>query len=162
MLMTKEKGPVIIDEQVNAWFNTVPDIITSWLPQDFNWTSADVLDFGCGDGVTALSFACRHRCRKVVGVDVLANFEKCLRFAAPATGISDFSPNLMFKQIESGEIGDHCQYDLIYSWSSVEHVDQRLLVDIFRKLACALKPGGFLFMQVDPLFLLIRRISLIS
>ena len=44
------------------------------------------------------------------------------------------------------------EFDLIYSWSVFEHVDQQLLSGTLLSLRRLLKPKGFLFIQVTPLY----------
>jgi 2-polyprenyl-3-methyl-5-hydroxy-6-metoxy-1,4-benzoquinol methylase len=41
-------------------FIHLPDIIADWVSQYLNLSKSNILDFGCGQGLTALGFALRN------------------------------------------------------------------------------------------------------
>lgn len=48
-----------MDDEFRKRYVDLSDIIASWLPADFHWQEARLLDFGCGEAITAFSFAVR-------------------------------------------------------------------------------------------------------
>jgi hypothetical protein len=46
---------------------------------------------------------------------------------------------------------DDC-FDIIYSWSTFEHIDERVLPDVMNLLHRALKPTGVILVQIAPLY----------
>jgi SAM-dependent methyltransferase len=115
--------------------------------------SARILDFGCGQGIAAASFALRLPEALVMGVDILPPNRKRLqqRFLQQV-GI-DLPPNLKLLEGAPGtlplEVKD---LDLIYAWSVFEHVSFPQLVDTMRLLKERLRSKGLFFLQISPLY----------
>lgn len=141
-----------MDEEFRVRYIDLPDIIESWLPQHFSWNSARVLDFGCGEAITALALSVRKQCDLVVGVDIMPDVWRCERRAADNLDLRSLPNNLQLRQISPGEVGAQGPFDLIYSWSTIEHVNRKLLPGIIEQLARNLSPTGFLFIQIAPLY----------
>lgn len=145
--------PGIQDEAFRVRYIDLPDIIRSWLPVGLRVESCDILDFGCGEGITALGIARRFGARSVRGVDIMPDPLQCLTRARQALGIDELPANLMLRQIRPGEVfAAASSFDLIYSWSAFEHVAQPLVGAVLSQLRGMLRPGGRLFLQIAPLY----------
>ncbi|MGY6214836.1 class I SAM-dependent methyltransferase [Methylolobus aquaticus] len=141
------------DETFRVKFEELPGVLRDWMGSDFPWTEAEVMDFGCGQGDMALGVACQLGCRRVVGTDIGAEFRDCRRRASSYLGMSDLPENLVFRRTSPGRLDSRDdRFDLIYSWSVLEHVDQRFLEGTIEALRTALKAGGYLFVQIAPLY----------
>ena len=144
--MSREKDP---------WFwshyESVPAIILSELPHERIAAVRRVLDFGCGDGATALGMASRIRAQ-VHGVDLTDAFARLRGLAKTNLGTADLPANLTFHQVEENRPLPFAAgtFDLAYSWSVFEHLaDVRgILAELHRVTA----QGGLLFIQIEPLF----------
>ena len=141
--------------QNSRWFEdhyiTLPDIIKSWVDSYVDLAGARVLDFGCGHGITALAMAMRFNAR-VLGVDVMPDPAECLPRAHAGLGIDALPENLELRQIEPGEnfrAGE--EFDLIYSWSSFEHISQDIIDRVLDQIKSRLSQNGCLFLQIAPL-----------
>lgn len=143
----------ITDPVYRTKFVDVPDIIDDWLADYGGLTGKDVLDFGCGEGTMALGIALRKGARRVVGVEVLNVYRQCPPLARQQIGLTTLPGNLELFNIMPGQrIDQFGQFDFIYSWSAFEHVSQQLLSEAIDSIRSALKPGGWFFVQISPLY----------
>lgn len=143
----------ITDEDFRAKFIKLPGIIQEWVREHLVLEGSDVMDFGCGEGITALALALKLKARQVVGIDIMPDIERCLPKAQAQLGLERLPENLTLYRVEPGHLHDHHdRFDLIYSWSTFEHVDQRIFGDVLLRLRGTLKPGGLLFVQIAPLY----------
>jgi SAM-dependent methyltransferase len=111
------------------------------------------LDFGCGEGITALGMARRFDARLITGVDIMPDPLQCLPRAREVLGLDALPGNLSLHQIKPGEsFAQPSSFDLIYSWSAFEHVAQPLIGNVLQQLKTMLRPGGYLFIQIAPLY----------
>jgi SAM-dependent methyltransferase len=143
----------IADESFRARFVTVPSIIESWTSDYQDLADSTVMDFGCGEGITALGLALRNRAPRVVGIDIMPDPERCLPVASRQIGLDALPPNLTLHRVTPGSLhnaGD--TFDLIYSWSVFEHVDERLLDGALQLIHAALKKNGLFLLQIAPLY----------
>ncbi len=141
------------DQEFDARYTRLPDIIHSWLRKYIALESSDVLDFGCGEGITALGMARRFNTRLVRGVDIMPDPSQCLSRAREVLGLDALPGNLSLHQIQPGATFDAPgSFDLIYSWSAFEHVAQPLISKVLQQLKTMLRPGGYLFIQIAPLY----------
>jgi SAM-dependent methyltransferase len=141
------------DETFRAKFLTVPEILDSWISQHRSFRDADVLDFGCGEGTAALGLALNYGPRSVVGVDIMPDPERCLPLAREQLGLDVLPGNLALHRVIPGRLHDaSAGFDIAYSWSVFEHVEDRLLDGTLQLLHSALRPRGLLFVQIAPLF----------
>jgi SAM-dependent methyltransferase len=141
------------DETFRVKFEELPGVLRDWMGSDFPWTEADVMDFGCGQGDMALGVAWQLGCRRVVGTDIGTEFNDCGHRASAYLGLTDLPSNLVFRRSSPGRPSPtDDRFDLIYSWSVLEHVDQRLLDGTIAALRSALRAGGYLFIQIAPLY----------
>ncbi len=125
-------------------------VVSDWLESHGGLKGKRVLDFGCGEGVQAAAVCARFEAGSVLGVDINDEHLDCpeiLKTYAPTANIDALS----FREIRPNEelTGE---FDVIFSWSTLEHVDQRIFDDVVRNLRSVLRPGGHFFFQVAPLY----------
>jgi cyclopropane fatty-acyl-phospholipid synthase-like methyltransferase len=115
--------------------------------------AARILDFGCGEGIAAASFALRHPKATVFGTDVLeVRPERLRKKYDEQTGFS-LPENLSLFLTEVGSLPDQvCDMDLIYAWSVFEHVNFNQIADTMRLLRARLRPNGIFLLQTNPLY----------
>lgn len=141
---------------IDPWFDShyffAADTVAQNLGRFLSLETSDVLDFGCGDGITALGL-CRHKPRSLIGVDLLGSFELLPQKAKEEIGLDALPKNLSFVELVENKTlpfpDDH--FDAVYSWSVFEHV-REVAVEL-RKLHRVLRPDGYLFLQIEPLYL---------
>ena len=112
---------------------------------------ARLLDFGCGDGITAAGAAALG-VGTVVGADINPSFVHLPGLLAANSGSPALPPNLAFVQVEPD-----CRlpfapgsFDAAYSWSVFEHLPD--VPGALMALRTVLRPGGFCLIQIDPLY----------
>lgn len=143
----------IADDGFRTRFSNLPDTISAWVREKLDPTTASVLDFGCGEGVTALGMALRNRAARVFAVDIMPDVENCQARAREHLGLESLPENLHLQRIEPGaDFAPGESFDLIYSWSVFEHVEQSLLPGVLAQLRSKLRSGGYLFVQIAPLY----------
>ena len=143
----------ITDPGYRDKFGFVPAKLGEWLAAHGGLDGKEVLDFGCGEATTVLGLALRFPGSRVTGVEIGADIERCLPLARAQLGLAALPDNMALHRIRPGELPDAAaRYDVIYSWSVMEHVDQALLPAVLRQLREALKPGGKIFIQIEPLY----------
>ncbi len=143
----------IADKSFRDKFEFVPGKLGEWLAAHGGLDGKDILDFGCGDATSVLSLALRFPGSRVVGVEIGHNIDRCLPQARQQLGLQALPPNMALHIVRPGELHDkQARFDVIYNWSVMEHVDQPLLQSVLRQLRDALKPGGKLFIQIQPLY----------
>jgi SAM-dependent methyltransferase len=115
--------------------------------------SARILDFGCGEGIAAASFALRFPEAAVFGVDVLPPNKKRLQQKFRQQIALDLPSNLTLTSSKPGTLPDEiADIDLIFAWSVFEHVSFSQLIDTMRLLRGRLRSGGVFFLQISPLY----------
>jgi len=143
----------INDETIRTKFVALPATISQWVEKHTPLRNADVLDFGCGEGITALGLALQYKPSRVVGVDIMPDPDRCLPIAKTELGLSSLPDNLELHRVKPGHLHTANDYfDVIYSWSVFEHVDPRVIDDVIELLYKSLKPGGLVFIQIAPLY----------
>lgn len=111
-----------------------------------------VLDFGCGSGKSAAGVALLHDAALVVGVDINTESDSCRQFLTDQIGLAAQPGNLVFEEITPGNTTSFSDFDVIFSWSVFEHVNNRLYQPILHQLISKMKPGGLFFVQISPLY----------
>lgn len=141
----------IVDPWFASHYDYAPKIILSYLKPHLLGHDNHILDFGCGDGIMALGFQQISK-NTVTGIDLSDSFKYLSQVAKKNVSLSSLPANLNFLQIENNTLFpfDDNSFDGIYSWSVFEHVNNihQELYNLFR----ILKPGGKLFIQIEPLF----------
>jgi SAM-dependent methyltransferase len=133
-------------------FDIVPSVLADWTAPIGGIKNKRVLDFGCGEGTSALGVALKHEPLLVVGTDINREYEQLATLARAAEGIADLPDNLIFEEIKRGEVSAETDFDLIYSWSVFEHIDQNLFSEVVTNLRAKLRDGGHMFVQIAPLY----------
>jgi 2-polyprenyl-3-methyl-5-hydroxy-6-metoxy-1,4-benzoquinol methylase len=143
----------IADEGFRDRFVKLPGIIDSWVSPNVDLEGAKILDFGCGEGITALGMAMKHESAEVIGVDIMPDPVHCPEQARRHLGLETLPETLKLHQVQAGELPDTARdLDLIYAWSVFEHVDRSILGDVLAQLHGRLRKGGAMFIQIAPLF----------
>lgn len=159
-------GPRIVDDTAAGWtdarisdewfashFRYAADVVNEAFASRLEPSASTLLDFGCYDGTTGLGLVLRHRWRRVIGVDIDPGFDCLPRLAREQIGLSRLPDALSFRRIQTKQslalIGP---VDAIMSWSVFEHVARPMLDDIVADFRTVLAPGGYCFVQIDPLF----------
>jgi SAM-dependent methyltransferase len=129
---------------------TLPGIIAAWVGPHGGLAGRKIMDFGCGLGELAAGLAFAEPTAQVVGVEV-TDQPSGLAATLEGAGLAP-PPNLSFREVPLGEVGDEDGFDLIVSWSVFEHIQRNQFDAVMARLKTRLRPGGLLFMQVSPLF----------
>lgn len=144
----------ISDEWFRAHFYYAADVVHEWVGGVVSIPDAKLLNFGCGDGITDLSLVLRYGAKSIHGVDVRREYLKLPKIARDQLFMDRVPTALTFETIQSGDAlaSPSRQYDAVMSWSTFEHVRRDQLGTIFSDLLACLRPGGYLFIQIEPLF----------
>lgn len=155
-LMTTQPGwaDVRIDDAgFRDRFQKLPHIIESWVSRYLSLRGSKVLDFGCGEGVTALGMTLLHEPAELIGVDIMPDPARCPELAKRHLNLDALPAAMHLHQIDADELPESARdLDLIYAWSVFEHVDQTILSQVLANLHSRLKRGGLLFVQIAPLY----------
>lgn len=141
----------IMDNWFESHFVNAARIVHGFLAERMGLAEARILDFGCGDGITALGLS-RLGVGSVVGVDVNASFRHLPERVAANLGQAAPPPNLSFVQV-----APDCRlpfpdgaFDAAYTWSVFEHLPD--IPAALAELRRVLRPGGHCLIQIDPLY----------
>ena len=140
------------DPQFRAKFVDLPHYLDVWTRQVGGLSGKRILDFGCGHGETAAAIALTRAPGRVVGVDINDEHKNLLEELRVHLALDALPDTLTFERIEPGAMPSETGFDLIYSWSVFEHIDQMLFDEVVQKLRNTLADPGFLFVQIAPLF----------
>ncbi|MFG5777212.1 class I SAM-dependent methyltransferase [Comamonas sp. J-3] len=142
------------DAWIRGHFEYAADVVHEWLGSVLDVKQSRLLQFGCGDGVTDLALVLRYGAQSIHGVDVLPGYRKLGQVARAQLGLKRLPVALSFQTIEPGAVlaGQKRPYDAIMSWSVFEHVQRDQLLPILRDLYQCLRPGGYFFLQIEPLY----------
>jgi cyclopropane fatty-acyl-phospholipid synthase-like methyltransferase len=131
------------------------DVIMNFIQQcmqSYEWRNRQILDFGCGGGMCTLKMSQKLPDSQITGVDVLNAKTELLKFMKTYLKTEVIPDNLKFIQIAPGEALGFDVYDLVYSWSVIEHVDQTIIDQVLRHIYNCIKPDGLFFLQIMPLY----------
>ena len=144
----------ITDEWFRSHFHYAADVVQQWLGSVVDLPNARLLQFGCGDGITDLALVLRLGANTIHGIDVRQEYTQLPRIAGEQLGLQRLPLALSFQTITPGEplAGQAPLYDGLMSWSTFEHVQRDQLLPILSDLCKCLKPGGYFFLQIEPLF----------
>lgn len=141
----------VADPWFRSHYEGAAGIVLDLVPAECFARGRTVVDFGCGDGATTLGVASRVEAG-VIGIDLYLTFLHLADLALKNLGMRVLPANLAFRQTRLGEplpLADE-SVELVYSWSVFEHVAD--VPGVLAELARITKPGGVLFIQVEPLF----------
>jgi len=125
--------------------------VRKWVGDRINFDQARILDFGCGQGVAAASFALRHPQSRVLGVDIEPVPEPQLSILLNKQIGRDIPSNVSYRTISLTALSNE-QFDLIYAWSVFEHIKEDKMIETFAMLKSHLAEGGILFICCNPLY----------
>lgn len=94
---------------------------------------AHILDFGCGSGRDSKFFL--EQGYEVSAIDGCPEF---VRYATEYTGIK--VRQLLFDELDEVEV-----YDGIWACASILHLAKKQIEDVYKKIAAALKKGGYCY-----------------
>jgi SAM-dependent methyltransferase len=144
---------MIDDKTFNTKFYTVIDIFKDWIPEEFDFSKSNILDFGCEFGIMTLAIALRLKPKKVVGVDINSYHKQLTDVIKDKIVLKNFPENLEFYQVNPVEkFSRRFQFDVVFTWSTFEHVNQPNLGEVVSELYNCLSPNGFVFFQIAPLY----------
>lgn len=108
------------------------------LPVD--WSNAQILDAGCGEGAAAIELAGAFPGATVLGIDTDASAIAALRARVRN------HPNLSFEVSSIPELAFDREFDFVYCVAVLEYIahPERAV----ERLGAALRPGGFLLLDV--------------
>lgn len=140
---------------MDSWFENhfinAARIVHGFLAEHMALDGARILDFGCGDGITALGLTQRGP-GLVVGADIHPSFHHLPELVAANCGWDGLPPHLAFVQVTPDfrlPFADNA-FDAAYSWSVFEHLgDVPAALSALRRVV---RPGGFCLIQIDPLY----------
>lgn len=147
-----------MEKITDAWFKShfeyAADVVHAWLSPVVDMRSARMLQFGCGDGITDLALALRYGAGHIHGVDIRCEYEKLPKIAQQQIGLNRLPAALSFATIAPGTPlqGQAPLYDALMSWSTFEHVQRDQVLPILQDLHACLRPGGYFFLQIEPLY----------
>ena len=143
----------ISDEWFASHFRYAADVVHDALSAVLAPSASSLLDFGCYDGITGLGLTLRHRWKRVIGVDIDPGFDALPRLAQEQIRLQRLPLGLEFRRIAPNEsLAPIGPVDAIMSWSVFEHVERSILDRVVADFHTVLVPGGYCFLQVDPLF----------
>lgn len=145
-------GENISDAWFSAHFNYATDVVAEWVGHE-QLKNANVLDFGCGDGITALGLILRYGTKHITGLDISQTHRMLGALARREIGLTSLPKQLQFQQIEAGasfRLIHPC--DVIISWSTFEHIETPYLSGVLQNLHQQLSDDGLFFLQINPLY----------
>ena len=114
---------------------------------------ARVLDFGCGEGLAAASFALRHPQAEIYATDIVLPDRVRLEKRCAEQANLALPENLFLSGNPPGQLAKElAEMDLIYAWSVFEHVCFADLIQTMGLLKTRLRSGGVVVIQICPLF----------
>lgn len=140
----------------NQWFldhveKPVVEIADFIKGTNLSFEGARVLDVGCGDGFIDLGIIRSFNPAKVMGVDLELTDIEQLRELAHRNLNEDLPNNLSFATCAETTIPlPDESFDVVMSWSVFEHVSNP--VAVLGEMRRILRPGGFMFLQIWPLY----------
>jgi 2-polyprenyl-3-methyl-5-hydroxy-6-metoxy-1,4-benzoquinol methylase len=116
-----------------------------------SFAGARILDVGCGDGFIDLGLVRKLHPSLLVGTDLFETDLDELRFLAREHLNEDLPDNLKFSVCTEQSLPfPDSSFDVVMSWSVFEHVSDP--VAVLRDIRRVLRPGGYMFLQIWPLF----------
>ena len=132
----KTKTIEYYNENVSKFVNDTQDVVfcaTQDLFLSYLNEGDSILDFGCGSGRDTKYFL-----SKGYKVDATDGSEEIFKVASDYTGIN-------VKCLLFNELDEIDKYDGIWACASILHLDRDDLIDVFHRIARALKDNGILY-----------------
>lgn len=129
-------------------FDHAANVVIEYMFDHSPLLRGNILDVGCGEGITDLGIFLRVQPKLFVGIDMEGNFRELPRIMKE-NGLSsiEIPPNLVFRQIDAKSIpypDDH--FDVVISWALLEHVPGGY-EDVLKEIKRVLKDGGLFFLH---------------
>lgn len=131
-------GTLDVDEWI--WFWHYRKFFFPYLQQ---LQTADVLDAGCGNGLWSFYLARNFSTFHIAGIDTR---DSAVKFCKEVGTLNSYT-NVSFMQVKFADMSFRKEFDVILSFFSL-HYSYRQDLEILKKMACALKPGGVLMLSV--------------
>lgn len=93
---------LISDAWFQGHFEYAAQTVIEWLGKELEAEDAELLDFGCGDGITALSVALNARPKRLLGVDIRQAFSRLDQLAKDQLDLDALPDVLEFRQVKAG------------------------------------------------------------
>jgi SAM-dependent methyltransferase len=146
------QGDAIADAWFGSHFNYAADVVAEWVGAE-RLHAGRSLDFGCGDGITALGLILRHGARHITGIDISQTHRGLAKLARREIKLAALPPQLKFQRIQAGApFAFKAPFDLIMSWSTFEHIELPYLGGVLDNLHQSLSDDGLFFLQINPLY----------
>lgn len=144
---------MISDKEFDNKFNFVIEIFKEWMPKNFDFSKSVIMDFGCEFGIMALAIALKLKPKKVIGVDINSYHNQLVDMVKGQLNISSLPENLEFHQTLPNEnLSKKFKVDVVFSWSTFEHINRPYLEEVIRELNNCLSESGLIFIQIAPLY----------
>lgn len=141
----------------NWWedrFDSAPEQIIDFLQGDgISLRGTTILDYGCGDGILSLGLLEKSGAKKVIGLEKVQVDIENLSSMASANKKDKFPDNHVLEFLISSGTDiplPNSSIDVCVSWSVINFVDD--LPALWSEFRRVLKPGGYMFIQIWPLF----------
>lgn len=149
--------PSATDDDRRAWFEAhasgVPEEIVHFLDGcGVALSGREVVDVGCGDGIIDLGLCLETGPARLLGFDIVpTDVEELSRLARRYRSLERLPEALSFATCTDATLPlADGTVDAVVSWSTFEHVSKPAAV--MAEIRRVLRPGGFVFLQVWPLY----------
>ncbi len=112
----------------------------------------EVLDFGCGEGLATVGLSLFCGARSVVGVEIGDDFLQCSDLLDQFEPSLRIPENVSFRRVAPAHSLGREKFDVIVSWSVLEHVSQDVFERQLKVIYECLRIGGYCVFQVAPLY----------
>jgi len=143
--MSWQKG---LGDWFHRHFDHAARTIGSYILGDSEQLRGDVLDVGCGDGITDLGFALHYGPRLMVGLDPFRGFAR-LPHILEQNGVprDAVPPSLRFVGHDGNQLPfPDDSFDVVISWGSLEHIAGGYR-QCLREVKRVLRDGGLFFVN---------------
>jgi ubiquinone/menaquinone biosynthesis C-methylase UbiE len=135
-------------------FYDVPRIILSKFREcNIELYNKAVLDFGCGDSIIALGLLEIADLKQLIATDINVDSESISKKRIKHFLGKSLDSSEKLVRIQNTETHiplESDSIDVTFSWSTFEHVSHPL--ESLQELKRVIKPGGFLFIQIFPMY----------
>jgi trans-aconitate methyltransferase len=138
----------------DSHFNHAAQRVIEWLSPEMQLEApVNLMDFGCGGGITTLGVALRYPGVQVHGVDIGDKYLQLPELAQEQLNLQALPENLHLRQIWPLQpLAQSYNTNAIFSWSVFEHIPQSQIPTIMQDLYDMLPVGGLFFLQIEPLY----------
>lgn len=126
---------------------------TTWLEKHGGvFKGKDVLDFGCGEGLASAGLSLFCGAKSVIGVDICEDFLHADAAIMAVSADLTIPDNVSFKKLPPAASLGKSEFDVIVSWSVLEHISQDIFDSQLSVIVNALRPDGYCIFQIAPLY----------